>query len=442
MIRGILTLFLGLAPALKGDVALEAFLKSPSLRTASVGLCIVPLEGDEGMMEHHADLALIPASTLKAVTTATALQILGTEHRFVTRLLRDGDDVVVKGGGDPTLSMSSPEAEFPGWLAALKEAGMTEIKGDLVMDSSHFGSRVVPNSWPWGDVGNYYGSGAWGLSYHLNSYGVTFKPRKVGAPAKLVGTYPKPPGVRFENFMRTGSPGSGDQGYAYGGPDAEVVSFRGTVPGGRSAFTIKGALPNPPLSCGEGFKRYLLKEGFPVAGEVKISIGKGEEIHRQEGPSLEKLVTATNHRSVNLYAEALMQDLGGLSVMKKHWAAQGVDLTGMVLHDGSGLSPRNSITPRQLAEILKRAQEHETGALFEKSLPMAGRSGTLVSFGNGSAIAGRVRAKSGGMSRVKTYAGYLTKKSGKRYAFTLMTNNYVSSPKAAMVKFLSAQISK
>ncbi|MDB4499264.1 D-alanyl-D-alanine carboxypeptidase, partial [Akkermansiaceae bacterium] len=137
MIRGILTLFLGLAPALKGDVALEAFLKSPSLRTASVGLCIVPLEGDEGMMEHHADLALIPASTLKAVTTATALQILGTEHRFVTRLLRDGDDVVVKGGGDPTLSMSSPEAEFPGWLAALKEAGMTEIKGDLVMDSSH-----------------------------------------------------------------------------------------------------------------------------------------------------------------------------------------------------------------------------------------------------------------------------------------------------------------
>ncbi|MDB4268153.1 D-alanyl-D-alanine carboxypeptidase [Akkermansiaceae bacterium] len=73
---------------------------------------------------------------------------------------------------------------------------------------------------------------------------------------------------------------------------------------------------------------------------------------------------------------------------------------------------------------------------------MAGRSGTLVSFGNGSAIAGRVRAKSGGMSRVKTYAGYLTKKSGKRYAFTLMTNNYVSSPKAAMVKFLSAQISK
>lgn len=78
MIRGILTLFLGLAPALKGDVALEAFLKSPSLRTASVGLCIVPLEGDEGMMEHHADLALIPASTLKAVT---ALQILGTEHR-------------------------------------------------------------------------------------------------------------------------------------------------------------------------------------------------------------------------------------------------------------------------------------------------------------------------------------------------------------------------
>lgn len=438
----LLIMTLGLTRFLSGNEAVEKFVRSASLKTASVGICVMPLEGDGAVVTHQADLALIPASTLKAVTTATALQQLGVEHRFVTRLLRRGDDVIVKGGGDPTLSTSSPEAEFPRWLASLKKAGLSEIKGDLVMDSSHFPSQVVPNSWPWGDVGNYYGSGAWGLSYHLNSYAVTFRPGKVGAAARLVGTYPKPPGVRFENFMRTGSAGSGDQGYAYGGPGAEVVSFRGTVPGGRSSFSIKGALPNPPLSCGEGFKSYLLKQGFAVGGEVKLGTGEGEEIHRQEGPSLETLITATNHRSVNLYAEALMQELGGIKVMKNHWKAQGVDLTGMVLHDGSGLSPRNSITPRQLAHILKLARGHETGALFEKSLPLAGRSGTLSSFGNGSSIEGRVRAKSGGMSRVKTYAGYLTKKSGKRYAFALMTNNYVANPKSEMVKFLDALIKK
>ena len=137
-----------------------------------------------------------------------------------------------------------------------------------------------------------------------------------------------------------------------------------------------------------------------------------------------------------------MKELGGLTVMKNHWKSQGVDLTGMVIHDGSGLSPRNSVTPRQLAHILKLAQQHETGTLFEKSLPLAGRSGTLISFGNGRTLEGRVRAKSGGMSRVRTYAGYLTKRSGQRYAFALMTNNFLSNPKNDMVKFLDALIQK
>ena len=390
------------------------------------------------MIAHRADFSLIPASTLKAVTTATALQILGSEHRFVTRLLKSGDDLVIKGGGDPTLSMTSPDAEFPRWLAALQKAEMTGIKGDLIMDSSHFDSRVIPNSWPWGDIGNYYGAGAWGLSYHLNSYTATFRPGGVGSRAKLIATHPKPPGVRFENFMRTGAPDSGDQGYAYGGPSAEVVSFRGSVPGGRAAFQIKGALPDPPRSCGEGFKRYLLTKGFPVDGEVTAKRGQGEEIHRQEGPSLEKLITATNHRSVNLYAEALLQELGGLEVMKQHWANQGINVTGMVLHDGSGLSPRNSVTPRQLAEILKLALSHETGPLFKKSLPVAGQSGTMASFGRGTGIAGRVRAKSGGMSRVKAYTGYLTKRNSQTYAFAIMVNNFVSSPRQAIVKLLDA----
>ena len=437
------------AQALKGNVALDHFLKCDALRTASVGFSLIPLEGEiDPNIAHNADLALIPASTLKAVTTATALQILGKEHRFVTRILRDGGSIIVKGGGDPTLSMTSPEAEFPAWLDALKKAGLTGIKGDLIIDTTHFEHRAIPNSWPWGDIGNYYGSGAWGLNFHLNSYAVTFQPGALGAPAKLIGTEPQPPRVRFENHMRTGPPGSGDQGYLYGGPRAEVIHFRGTVPAGPSAFTIKGALPNPPLSCGVAFQQYLSKNNFPLHGELKIGTGSGEEIHRQESPSLEKIVTATNHQSINLYAEALLNQLGqdgstaaGLSALKNHWQAQGADLTGMVIYDGSGLSPRNSITPRQLAHLLKLARIHETGDLFEKSLPIAGVSGTLASFGNGSAIEGRIHAKSGGMSRVKTYAGYLTKKSGQRYAFALMINNFVSDPKNEMVDFLSALVS-
>lgn len=430
-----------------GEDAVSQLLAAPVLKTASVGFCLIPLEGaDVPELAHQADLGLIPASALKAVTTATALQVLGKDYRFETRLLRDGDDLVVKGGGDPTLASTSPDAEFEAWTEALKRAGVEAIEGDLVMDAGRFEDRIVPNAWPWGDVGNYYGSGAWGLNFHLNSYALTFQPGEAGHPARLVRTDPTPPGVRFENRMLTGPEGSGDQGYVYGGPRAEVISMRGTVPEGE-LFTIRGSLPNPPLMCGELFRDYLRKQGVPVAGKVRLGRGAGDEIYKQESPTLEKIVRGTNHRSVNLYADCLLKILDeegraeeALTLVRGHWEGQGVDLTGCVLHDGSGLSPRNIITPRQLALILKKARGHESGEVFEKSLPMAGRSGTMVSFGQGSVLEGRVRAKSGGMTGVRTYTGYLTRKSGARYSFALMVNNPVGNPKEVMVNFLKAVV--
>lgn len=115
-------------------------------------------------------------------------------------------------------------------------------------------------------------------------------------------------------------------------------------------------------------------------------------------------------------------------------------MTGFVAHDGSGLSPRNSITARQLASIVKRASSGPHADNFIQSLPLAGKSGTLRTFGKNSAIAGRVRAKSGSLTRVRTYTGILTTYSGKKLVFAIMTNNTVSSPKAAIVNLLSAYV--
>lgn len=99
---------------------------------------------------------------------------------------------------------------------------------------------MTPDAWLWGDVGNYYGAGPWGLNYHQNLYLLTFRPGVVGAAAQLVSAYPTPHGVRFENEMKIGTSGSGDQGYVYGGPHAEVITLQGTLPAGRSSFSIKG----------------------------------------------------------------------------------------------------------------------------------------------------------------------------------------------------------
>ena len=431
---------------------LEKFLADPALKTASVGFALLPLEAPKPSPEpdpedkeekaeetepltpllHQPDQALTPASVQKAITTATALQILGPDYQFKTKLYRSGDDLIVKGGGDPLLASTSINVEFPAWHQALLEAEITEITGSLIADPSFFEDRTTPNQWLWGDIGNYYGTGPCGLNFHRNSYQITFQPGSVGATARYLSAYPRPPGVTFENHMLTGSSGSGDQGYAYSGPRRELVTLRGTVPAG-GKFTIKGSLPNPPLSCVSAFRDFLKKKEVPVAKvDVRKTSPKEEDLlHTTESPTLAKLIIPTNQKSVNLNAECLFKALtpkgtttASQKALNSHWKKQGVDLTGFLAHDGSGLSPQNTLTARQTAHILKLTSNSEHGATFRASLPVAGRSGTLRSFGRGTAAEGRLIAKTGSMERIRTWAGYIRTKSGDRYSFCLLINHY------------------
>ncbi len=461
LIRTILLLGAGV---LSAENSLEDFLAEPALKTASVGFALIPLNHEQSEepnaneeesektitkeLTHNPHLALTPASVQKVITTATALQILGPDYTFVTELYQVGDDLIIKGGGDPLLATSSLNAEFPTWHQALLDAGLNEITGSLIADPSFFEDRTTPNQWLWGDIGNYYGAGPSGLNFHRNSYQITFRPGSVGSAAKLLSTYPKPPGVRFENLMKTGSNGSGDQGYAYAGPRRRLVTFRGTVPAG-GKFTIKGALPNPPLSCLHAFRDYLKKKEFSVeemAVERGVSLAEGKRIYQGHSPSLAKILVPTNQKSVNLNADCLFKaltpqgtTLGAQTKMNAHWKEQGVDLDGFLAHDGSGLSPQNTVTAHQVAHILRLTSDSEHGATFRKSLPVAGRSGTLRSFGRGTILEGRLFAKTGSMERVRAWAGYLITRSQERYAFALLINHYHGSDAAvrsATARFL------
>ncbi len=447
----VFTFSLGIGMSLLSAGLLEDFRKSSTLRTASVGLCFIPLEGEGGSLEWQADLGLIPASTMKALSTATALELLGPEYCFETKLYLKGDDLVVKGGGDPTLCSTSLTGDFSAWLRALRMAGVREITGDLIMDPSRFESRTTPNEWPWGDVGNYYGAGPSGLNFHKNSFALTFNPGKLWGSARLSKIWPKPPGVKFENEMRTGRAGSGDQGYVYGGPGAQRIWLRGTIPMG-GPFTIYGALPDPPKMCGVALRDFLEKEGIGITGKLRVEKALLEDLEPlfvQRSPSLAKIAKGTNHRSVNLYADSIFKSLtpagstaGAVVKVRHHWGKMGVDLTGFVMQDGSGLSPRNTVTARQMTRILKLALREGRGRDFRASLPVAGRSGTMLNFGKGTLVEGRVRAKSGSLTRVRSYAGYLEARSGREYAFAIFVNNEIGRSKGAIVQVLSRFIAE
>lgn len=423
-------------------------------KTASIGLGFLPLDGEpEDLVGYRVDTGLIPASTLKVITTATANEVLGPEFTFTTRLELAGSlgddgvlegDVIIRGGGDPTLGRSNISSTFSRWQGALRKSGVRSVEGSIIGDATIFSTQTVPDTWQWNDMGNYYGAGACGLTFHQNLFYCRFRTPSVGGPAPFTGTDPKLPGIQFINEMRVGSSGSGDQGYIYGVPFGSVYYLRGTVPAGTGSFTIKGSLPDPTFFCARAFTKHLKENGIPVSGEpstirlLKIedrSIGERTEIYSEESASLGSIFYETNMKSNNLNTECIHRMIGvnvsekgttkaASKAVEKFWSEKGVDMKGFYMGDGCGLSRANTITPRQMTLILYHAAKGEDFDTLYRSLPVAGRSGTLRGIGGGSAAEGRVVAKSGTIDRVRNYAGYVNTRSGKRYAFALFFNNY------------------
>ena len=433
---------------------MEKIQKETATKTASLGLCLIPVDGEPSdAFGYNTNTGLIPASTMKAITTATANEILGGDFRFKTEvqiagaLGEDGlfkGDVIIRGGGDPTLGSSDIASTFAKWQAAMREAGIVSVEGSIVGDATIFGNKLISDSWQWSDMGNYYGAGACGLTFHQNLYYCSFKTTKVGGKAPFVGTNPKLPGVEFINEMRVGSSGSGDQGYIYGAPYGKVFYLRGTVPAGSGSFTIKGSLPDPAFFCAHAFTKHLNNNGIEVSGEpttIRLlthagkSVAARKVIHTQESETLASIMYLTNMKSNNLRAECIYR-MVGLEKRKKgtikdasaatedYWAAKGVDMLGFHMDDGCGLSRANLVTPRQMAEILYHAAQGDDFQTFYKTLPVSGQSGTLRSMGKGTSSSGRIVAKSGTIGRVRNYAGYVNARSGKRYAFSIFFTNY------------------
>jgi D-alanyl-D-alanine carboxypeptidase/D-alanyl-D-alanine-endopeptidase (penicillin-binding protein 4) len=152
----------------------------------------------------------------------------------------------------------------------------------------------------------------------------------------------------------------------------------------------------------------------------------------------------TNLKSVNLFAEELVCWIGfhkngngstenGINYVDKFWDSR-INTAGLFLKDGSGLSRTNAISAEHFCELLKHMHHSKNAAAFKKTLAIAGETGTMADICKNQAGEGRVKAKSGTMSKVKSYAGYVTTKSGKELAFAFIFNNYNCTNSALVLK--------
>ncbi len=443
--------------------AVYSIVSDEDFRFSSLSMCILDLEKDSIVASYQPYTSLVPASTVKLFTTFAALSILGADYTFKTELQYGGEFVdstlngciFIKGWGDPTLGSS----RFPRvdniksvskiFARAIKKECVFKINGYIVGDGTYFDPMPIPNNWQWDDIGNYYGAGCFGLNLHDNEFSLFFRqnPNLWQRPS-IERIFPEMSDVNFVNGVLSGTPNSGDQSNIFGEPLGNTRYVHGTIPAGYGRFNIRGSIPNPPLTCAEyvlksfssfpgavsggavDYKTYLKKVGTPLLRQT---------FYTHESPKLKDIILQTNHRSVNLYAEALLREIGkvkysegttdaGVKALYNFWKEKGLEVQGLYLEDGSGLSPRNGISAWHFVKSLKIAKADSL--LFQhyyNSLPEAGKEGTVKGLLKNYKGPGEVRAKSGSMKRIKSYCGYATSKTGKIYSFAVIANNYSCS---------------
>jgi D-alanyl-D-alanine carboxypeptidase/D-alanyl-D-alanine-endopeptidase (penicillin-binding protein 4) len=412
---------------------LQSAVEKPGLEAAAVGFCLLDEQG-QVMLEHAAHTAFIPASCLKTLTTATALERWGPEHRIETHLISTthaesgqiAGDVILRGGGDPMLSL----ADLRDWAEALKRQGIHHIGGRIIGDGRHFRGSIYADFWGWGDIGNGYGSPISGLNLEHNRYTVGLLPGSgLGERTQLLGAVPEVPGVHWINETITEKPESGDGVVIHTGEQSSVIFLRGTVPMGMKPFQVLGAVPDPPLFAAHHFRQILIAAGISVAGKADVAepgIPYPEKsiFFTHRSPTLKEIVTSIHTTSDNHETECLYRLLGcgeGKSpeqIIRQHWQARGLTFQGLRLEDGCGLARADFITPHDLARLQHLASRGPQGQIYLKSL--------LKHDG--------LYWKGGAMSGVRSTTGHITTRGGRKLYFALMINHFTESRAAQALR--------
>lgn len=451
----------------KLEATLLQFDQDPDLKYATFGFCAIDINKNTIIAQRKPNSALAPASSLKVVTTGTALATLGANHKFKTYLEYDGTieggvlngNLYIKGTGDPTLGspfmegVPSVDELMASFVAAIKKKGITKINGAVIGDASYFEPQSIIPTWQWGDIGNAYGAGVYGLNIHDNIYYIVFQRNtRFGATPKIREFRPAVPGLEMQNYVTNAGRRTGDNAYVYVAPYTNNAYVEGTIPLGTGDFEVKGAMPDPPLVAADWLTRSLEAQGVDVSKEASTQrVLKSKyprtTFHTHYSPTLLEIAKHTNEDSRNMYCEAMIKTIGlkqlqkatrvdGLAAVTDFWRARGVDTRGFFIKDGSGLSARNGVTAKTMAQIMRKMHiDKKNFHDFYNQLAIVGETGTLKRLCAGTSAVGNIHAKSGSMNRIRSYTGYVTTKKGTLLSFSMIVNNYSCSGYMMRKKF-------
>lgn len=450
-------------------------IESSEMADARWGIFVMSMRDGRVLYARNADKPITPASNMKVYTTAVALDQLGANYAWRTSVYAsappDGSgtiagDLILYGRGAPDFT-SEKTKDGPAAMAQLAEAlykrGVRHVRGNVIGDESYFRGNPLGDGWLWNDVQWYFGAEVSALSVNDNEVTINIKPANKANAATNIKLEPDTDYVLIRdetNVVEGGKPST--LGITRGLSDNEVRVW-GDFPVGGQALNVRLSVHQPALWAAKLFRQMLKERGINVDGEPQMRDARSRaensfeparavELAFVNSKSLGEIARATNKESLNLNAELILRTLGkergatapdpdskkmrergddeaGLAVIRRWLERAGIATGNLALHDGSGLSRLDLITPEATARLLSNIARTSASTVFRDSLPVAGRDGTLK-FRFRTAVAGRIFAKTGTLTYINSLSGYATTIDDEVLAFSIICNDETAELKA------------
>jgi D-alanyl-D-alanine carboxypeptidase/D-alanyl-D-alanine-endopeptidase (penicillin-binding protein 4) len=438
-----------------------AFQETLGVRQAIVSVSVKDCESDNYAININGNKAINSASTMKLISTATALEILGQNFTYLTELSYSGNiinselngNLYMSSNGDPSFGSSRWGSSYQKVLAevvsSVKSVGINKVSGSIILMNTKFEDFDVSDTWAWNDLGNYYGATPYLFNFNENKFSVYFSAGGlVDEPASIISMSPQFDYWNIINKVTTGPAGSGDNVYIYSTPLSNTILMKGTIPLRSKNFSVRGSIPNPPLVFGELLKEELAKNGISVEGKVLLQSYQSAQLnvlYKTSSKLLTELLKSCNYSSINLLADAFIKQVGyklsgsytyesGITETKKFWKNRGVNVDALNMKDGSGLSPSGTITTNVMCDILGEMKRSPLFETFTATIPQLGISGTVSRIGDGRNE--NMFVKSGSIDATRAYAGYFKTSAGKWMTFMIGVNRYDSDSSRKVNAFL------
>ncbi len=414
------------------------------LAESSFGFMVQEVGLDKPIFTHNAEASFNPASSIKALTTLAALDLLSPAFAWETKLYALGEindgvlngDLLLKGGGDPFLV----EEQLRSMLKELQRVGITHITGDLVLDGSYFDPTVEEGFAIDNQNGRTYNTEPNAVLSNFQAVTFYFSPHPNGRDV-IINADPELPNLKIINRLaQVNRPCSGFQrgvSFNINKEDASEVIFEGRFPSSCSQYQMsREVLDAPEYTFGLFVSLWSELRGT-IDGKFKVGAAGDElePIMTWYSSPMSDVIKSINKFSNNLMTRQLLLTLGaevlgppatvekGIEVVISYLETKNLDTSRLSMSNGAGLSRETRITASLLNDVLRGAWQSPYMPEYVASLPINGMDGTMRGRLRGTQLSGRMHIKTGTLDEVSAVAGYVYSRSSKVYAVTGILNH-------------------